>query len=323
MPAVRMPGCDILRLPVPDPRDLLEADDDDSTAVVSSLELDHAPQTVRRDRYLIIRAEGSEIGQIQNLRGAELLIGRHPSCDLSVQDGGVSRRHARLAWSGSGYAIEDLGSANGTYVNGNRISSQGLRDGDIIQVGPNIVYRYAVTDADQEAMLQHLYDASVTDALTGANNREYFDSRLATELAYARRHSVELSLMMMDIDHFKHINDSFGHQAGDLALVELVRTIRGRLRAEDVFCRYGGEEFAVILRTTDLVSAGRAAERVRREVQQLQINYQGRIVPITISIGCASLACCSEGSSAELISIADRRLYVAKRSGRNRVAIAG
>ena len=180
------------------------------------------------------------------------------------------------------------------------------------------MFRYSVTDADQQAMLEHLYDASVTDALTSAYNREYFDTRLASELAYARRHSAPLSLIILDVDHFKLINDNYGHRVGDQALVSLVLNARPALRTEDVFCRYGGEEFAIILRTTDVEQAACVAERIRLIIAELRIENASGPFGITVSLGCASLQCCEGTTPEALISVADRRLYIAKQSGRNR-----
>lgn len=306
-----------------DLKDLFDSDEEDSTAIVKLSSANRPTPIPTRDRYVLVRVQGEDIGRVVQLESAEFVIGRHQSCDLPLADGSVSRRHARILLTEGRHLLEDLGSANGTYVGVERVDQHWLSDGDIIQFGSTIAYRYSVTDSQQLAMLQHLYDASVTDALTGAYNREYFDARLASELAYARRHSVPLSLLMLDVDHFKQVNDTFGHQVGDEALIKLVESVRTRLRLEDVFCRYGGEEFAVILRTTDLQAGAVAAERIRLAVAQIHLMSSGRRVPITISIGCASLSCCAEATTTELVAIADRRLYAAKHAGRNRVAATG
>jgi diguanylate cyclase (GGDEF)-like protein len=306
-----------------DLKDLFDSDEEDSTAIVKLSSANRPTPIPTRDRYVLVRVQGEDIGRVVQLESAEFVIGRHQSCDLPLVDGSVSRRHARILLTEGRHLLEDLGSANGTYVGVDRVDQHWLSDGDIIQFGSTIAYRYSVTDSQQLAMLQHLYDASVTDALTGAYNREYFDARLASELAYARRHSVPLSLLMLDVDHFKRVNDTFGHQVGDEALIKLVESVRTRLRLEDVFCRYGGEEFAVILRTTDLQAGAVAAERIRSAVAQIHLMSNGQRVPITVSIGCASLSCCSEATTTELVAIADRRLYSAKHAGRNRVAATG
>ena len=299
--------------------DLFDAEDEESTALVKLGSIGHIPAAAARDRYVLVQVQGEELGRIVALEAAEFVIGRQQNCDLPLVDGSVSRRHARIRFVEGRHLLEDLGSANGTYVAERRVTQHWLSDGDLVQFGSTIAFRYSVTDSQQLAMLKYLYDASVTDALTGVFNREYFDARLSTEIAYARRHSTALSLLMLDVDHFKKINDTYGHPVGDIALTKLVESVRTKLRLEDVFCRYGGEEFVAILRTTDLEAAACAAERIRQAVEQVELTAEGVRVRITVSIGCSSLACTKDCSAMELIAIADRRLYAAKHAGRNRV----
>ncbi len=116
---------------------------------------------------------------------------------------------------------------------------------------------------------------------------------------------------------------TYGHRVGDQALVSLVRVARPALRTEDVFCRYGGEEFAIILRTTDVEQAACVADRIRSIIAELRIETLGGTFGITVSLGCSSLSCCETISSENLIGVADRRLYAAKHSGRNRVVSSG
>jgi two-component system, cell cycle response regulator len=296
--------------------------DDERTAIVNLVGLQTA-RVVTRDRHLLVRLQGGQVGQVIPLQGRTCRVGRARDSDLLLPDAGVSRYHARFTWQSQGYMLEDLQSANGTYVNGERIAEHVLSDGDILQFGPAAVYRYEMTDADQEAMLQQLYDASVTDSLTGAHNREYFDSRLESELSYARRHGTELALLMLDIDHFKQINDNFGHLAGDQVLVELASAVTNSLRTEDEFARYGGEEFAVILRDTTVENACLVAERFRLIIESLRVEAGGSRIPVTVSVGAASLVDCEEKTAVALIAAADRRLYAAKHAGRNRVVASG
>jgi two-component system cell cycle response regulator len=291
------------------------------TAIVNVGEL-HVPGAVR-DRHLLVQIEGEQLGQVVLLHGAEWKVGRHQDSDLWLKDTGVSRHHARFLWQGDHYVLEDLKSANGTYISGENILQHRMRDGDIVQFGSSAVFRYALADAEQEAMLQQLYDASVTDALTGAYNREHFDSRLASELSYARRHGTALSLLLLDLDHFKRVNDTYGHEAGDAVLKELANTIRADLRMEDVFARYGGEEFAVILRGISRADAGHVAERFRQRIESLRVKHGEHLISVTASIGCASLTCCQERTAQQLVAVADRRLYAAKRGGRNLVVATG
>jgi len=303
--------------------DLIEpVADDERTAIVKLQDL-RGERAVPKDRHLLVRIQGEQVGQVVTLHGAQWRVGRARDADLWLGDSGVSRNHARIVWADGGYVVEDLGSANGTYVNGVKITSRPVVDGDVVQFGASAAFRYTLTDADQEAMLMQLYEASVTDSLTGAFNREHFDHRLEAEISFSRRHGAELSLLLLDIDHFKLVNDTFGHQAGDTVLVEMAAAVNGSLRTEDVFARYGGEEFAIILRGIDLASAYHVGERFRMLVESLRIEASGHPIPITVSVGVASLRCCPDDLAETLIATADRRLYAAKRTGRNRVVAQG
>jgi diguanylate cyclase (GGDEF)-like protein len=250
-------------------------------------------------------------------------IGRSQECEIWLSDDGVSRKHATIRPDQDGYVVEDTQSANGTFVAGQRVESAPLRDGDLIQFGPQAVFRFSVADESQELLLRQLYEASVTDALTGANNREHFDSQLRMELSYARRHNTDLVLLLFDVDHFKRVNDTFGHPIGDEVLIEIARAVRRLVRNEDVFARYGGEEFALILRGIDVAGARAAGERLRSQIEKLSVTSDRGPVQVTISVGCASLATTNEPTTEALVQTADRRLYAAKHSGRNRVVADG
>jgi diguanylate cyclase (GGDEF)-like protein len=176
----------------------------------------------------------------------------------------------------------------------------------------------------EERLLRRLYESSTRDALTGAYNRSHFDERLRAEIAFASRHGTEASLVLLDIDHFKRVNDTYGHQAGDIVLKELVTTSQRSLRTEDVFARFGGEEFGVILRGINLRGATRLGERLRVALEQTSIVFEDKTIRATLSAGCASMLCCPSGASPdELVRVADRRLYLAKTGGRNRVISEG
>ena len=302
---------------------LLSEDPDERTAIVSLSELRSAPRRQSKDRHLLVRVKGAELGRVCRLPPEQFRIGRSQDCELWLGDDGVSRKHARIVQEGTTYLIEDTESANGTFVQGQRVSRQVLRDGDVIQFGPTAVFRYTVTDESQEALLQQLYDASVTDALTGAHNREHFDTQLRSELSYARRHKADVSLAFFDVDHFKRVNDTYGHPAGDAVLVALANTIRNMIRNEDVFARYGGEEFALILRGIDCVGANTVGERLRERVEAMRVPTDAGELRVTVSVGCSSFADLEEKTPEALVSTADKRLYAAKHAGRNRVVSDG
>ncbi len=291
---------------------------DETTAIVNLKDLRKA--TLRQKHHLLVHLQGSELGRVRELLAPSLLVGRGADAELWLGDDGVSRKHARFLLDGEDFYIEDLGSANGTYVQGTKVADRiKLNDGDQIQMGPSAVFRYSITDDDQRALLEQLYSTSVTDALTGARNREYLDSLLATELSYARRHGNTVSFVLFDLDHFKSVNDTYGHPAGDAVLIQVAEAVREQLRMEDVLCRYGGEEFGIVLRSIDLSGAHAMGERIRNVIEGLSIAHEQLLLKITASVGCSNRSEKDDITPAEMIALADSRLYKAKHGGRNRV----
>jgi diguanylate cyclase (GGDEF)-like protein len=204
-------------------------------------------------------------------------------------------------------------------VQGKRVTRSIVHDDDWVQLGARVSFRFALTDARQEGLLRKLFESSTRDALTGAYNRRHFEDRLRAEIAFAVRHATDCGLLLLDLDHFKRINDSYGHPAGDEVLRQMSQIAGRTLRAEDVFARFGGEEFAVILRGASTRGAARLAERLREALSSQKVSFEGREIPVTLSAGCAALSCCEKPSPEDLVAVADRRLYRAKQSGRNRV----
>jgi diguanylate cyclase (GGDEF)-like protein len=252
-----------------------------------------------------------------------MLLGRNPRAHVPLEDDQASRNHARILKRGAGYEIEDLGSTNGTYVGGVRVTGRmQLADGDRIQIGHSLL-RFALQDQIEWEASKRVYEASVKDALTGAFNRRYFEERLVGEFAFAARHGTALCVLFADIDHFKRINDRWGHPAGDHVLREIGAALRSALRAEDMLARYGGEEFAVLARAIDVAGARVLAERLRSLVEHAEIVWEGETIPVTLSIG---LAHNHSGAAAadpqRLVAAADKALYAAKRAGRNRSQLA-
>jgi two-component system cell cycle response regulator len=283
------------------------------------------PLVSLRDRATFTVVSGPNAGAIFSLVTDENVIGRGKECSIRIIDAGISRRHARVLRKSPGeYVVEDLGSSNGTFVGGERVVGQKpLGEGDRLAVGPTIELRFGFTDEAEEGALRRVYESSVLDALTGAYNRKHFEERMASEVAYAKRHGTPLSLLMLDLDHFKRVNDTFGHLGGDHVLRTVGALVKRTLRVEDIFARYGGEEFAIIARGIDVGKAYLFGERIRITVEIAKIEYNGLLLPVTISVGVASLACCGEAGTAEsLLGKADERLYVAKGAGRNRTVSA-
>ena len=301
------------------PTAMAEESGEERTAIVNLPSMGKLLREQTKDRHLLVRVNGAALGQVTRLPPEPCRVGRAQDCEIFVCDDGVSRKHALFIPVGGSYVVEDAGSANGTFVSGVRVHRHLLRDGETVQFGPAAAFRYTLTDGGQEALLRQLFEASVTDALTGAHNRDFFDTQLRSELSFARRHKTELSVVLFDVDHFKNVNDTYGHPAGDEVLIQIARTMAQLVRNEDVFARYGGEEFVLILRGIGLTGAASLGERLRASIEGLRVLTERGEVRVTISVGCSALGPDHDVKPETLISVADARLYVAKRSGRNRV----
>jgi len=269
--------------------------------------------------YLVLLA-GGNVGEMFRLSGTQIL-GRSHNVDLRILGDGTSRKHARLITSGNSVLIEDLGSTNGTFVNGERIVQHVLKDGDKIQIGKSIVLKFTYQDNFEEDFQRHMYESASRDALTRVFNKRYFTEQIAVEFSFAQRHGQPLTLLIIDLDRFKNVNDSYGHPAGDFVLSELSRLVSNTVRSEDVFARYGGEEFVILARNTDVQSACQLAERIRKLIAEHVFSYGKHEIKITTSIGVAANSSIDIDISEELIEAADKAMYKAKLNGRNRVEI--
>jgi diguanylate cyclase (GGDEF)-like protein len=272
-----------------------------------------------RDRALLVRTDSHNAGQVLKLDGDRFGLGRHPDNQACIDDDGISRFHARISIDGPKYWVEDLGSSNGTYINGRRITSCELSNGDTLNLGPRVSFRFSAATAHEERALKQLYESSVRDPLTGAFNRHYFSSQLTIEIAYAARHDTPLSIVLLDIDFFKKVNDTHGHLGGDAALVHLANVFGKSLRTEDLLARYGGEDFVRLLRGIPVDRALAVSERLRVSLESQPVVYGETSFRITASFGCASLSCCKGATPDALFELTDQRLYRAKEAGRNRV----
>jgi diguanylate cyclase (GGDEF)-like protein len=281
-----------------------------------------APSPKGRDRPFLIVIGGENAGEMHALRQSEIIIGRARTSTIRLDDDGVSRSHAKVTCLGSEVHIEDLESANGTFVNEEPVvSRRPLTDGDKITLGSVTILKFTYNDDLDESFQRRMFEAALRDGLTTAYNKRYFMDRLTKELAYARRHGVALSLIMLDIDHFKRINDTFGHPTGDAVLVKLSKLALDTLRTEDVFARYGGEEFAVICRGVDVQNATSVAQRLRELVASMRTKVDGGDAAVTLSLGVAGYPDIDAEKPEQLVSAADEALYEAKRAGRNRVCV--
>ncbi|MGH7281788.1 MAG: diguanylate cyclase [Polyangiaceae bacterium] len=291
-----------------------------------------ASPTSHRTRAVLTSAGGTQTGRVFTIsRGDVITLGRDASCTYRFDDASISGVHARIVILGAEHMLADNKSTNGTWVNDVRITEPvHLRDGDRVRLGATLTLRFALLDEAEEVALKAVYEAALYDGLTKVFNRKHLEDRLDAEVAFATRHNAELSVIIVDIDFFKKVNDTYGHQAGDAVLKSVAQTLQKTLRTEDLLARYGGEEFVVVARGIPITNACVAAERLRQAVASFPITWTHHppgaatpaqiSVPVTTSAGVASLTCCGDmKDKPTLLRIADQRLYRAKESGRNRV----
>jgi two-component system, cell cycle response regulator len=290
----------------------------DDTTHVSRPPHEVAPRSSEERAYIVVLA-GSNVGEMYKISGENMTLGRGGSADIRLVDEGISRFHCRIRTEDGQLVVEDLQSRNGTFLNGQRVGLCRLADGDKIQIGRTTVLKFSFHDQLEESFQRKMFDSALRDGLTRAYNKRFFLDRLHSEVRFALRHQAPLGLLLLDIDHFKRVNDRHGHLAGDRVLSEFSGFILESIRDEDLFARYGGEEFAVLSRLITAEDCERFAERLRRGVEHLSVEYDGQVIPVTVSIGIACLPELKVQTSNELLRAADRALYQAKQRGRNRV----
>jgi diguanylate cyclase (GGDEF)-like protein len=281
---------------------------------------DRPISATRRDACVVhIYPTGPGMGARYPLADTPMVIGRGNDCEIRINDHSVSRRHARIQPGADGYYAVDLQSTNGTFVNDVPASMCKLKDGDYLRVG-NCIYRFLAGGNVEAEYHEEIYRLTIIDALTDINNKRYLLEFLDRELSRSARYRRPLALIMFDIDHFKAINDEFGHLGGDFTLRELAACVKGSVRKEELFARYGGEEFIIVLPETDGAGALTVAERVRFLVEKHSFQYEGKTIRVTVSVGVSTTTGETSLTPAELIRQADDKMYQAKNDGRNRVA---
>jgi diguanylate cyclase (GGDEF)-like protein len=263
----------------------------------------------------LVVIHGHGLGQRVELDGRPCVIGRSPDVEFTIDHRSVSRRHCRVWRAETGYRIRDLESTNKTFVNELPVIETDLADGDHIGVGDSVL-KFMEQGSIEARYHEELYQLATSDPLTGLYNRRQFQELVGKEILRATRHVRPLTLALVDIDHFKAINDRHGHVAGDGVIRQLARILKDNARAEQLIARIGGEEFAIVYAEQPLADAVAAAERLRALVEAQPFDIGDERLVVTVSIG---LAQWRAGGLSELMRAADTQLYRAKREGRNRV----
>lgn len=299
----------------------VESDHEIKTRVTTLEEL--RVQQQGDDCFVVIYAPNeADLGRRHVLRKRVITIGRDRDNDIVLDSDSVSRRHARVEHRDGSVYILDLDSTNGTFVNDDSepVTDCQLRKGDHVKIGDSI-FKY-LAGSDVEAQYHEaIFKLTITDGLTDVGNVKHLKQILEKEIPRANRHGRDLSLLMIDIDHFKRVNDTYGHLAGDSVLRDLAHIAIERLRPDDVLGRYGGEEFCAILPETPLDGAVKIADDLRARVADYAFTVEGERIQVTVSIGAAELR---QGMDVNaFFKAADEQLYRAKNSGRNRVCWEG
>jgi diguanylate cyclase (GGDEF)-like protein len=293
----------------------------DSTILITDIHsvLDETEKAAEKKPAAFLVVGGDLNGAIFDLIDNEIVVGRSAENQIPLDFQGISRHHMKITQTNESHVLEDLGSRNGTFLNNKRIVEQiELQKGDIVKLGC-IALKYIPQGDPERLTYDKLNLDANTDGLTGCYNKSYFNNAIDLEVKKSKVTGSPLSLIIFDLDHFKNLNDNFGHDAGDYVLKELALLIRGNgVRDRDIFARYGGEEFVILLPGTNLKLAYEIAERLRKLVEDHNFSYEDKRLPVTASIGVADYR---QGvlTGTDLFRRADNAVYKAKDGGRNQV----
>lgn len=295
--------------------------DSDTTIVLTDITaaLSTSEKEAENKSAALIVVGGDLNGTIFDIDSPEVKVGRNPESEIPLEFQGISRHHFSIVTKGDDVFLEDKGSRNGTYLNNKKVEKTAqLNKGDIIKLG-SIALRFIPQGDPERLTYDKLNMDANTDGLTRCFNKAYFNNAAETEVKKSKVTGSPLSLIMMDLDHFKGLNDNYGHDAGDFVLKELSEVIRTNgVRESDVFARYGGEEFCLLLPKTNLKNGFEIAERLRQTIESHQFIYDNKRLPVTASIGIADYR---QGvvTGTDLFKRADKAVYLSKENGRNQV----
>lgn len=269
--------------------------------------------------HLIVLYPRQSFRKIPLIRGKNV-IGRGSEADIRLDDEMISRKHCEISWDGEKVTCRDLNSTNGTFVDGSPLSNhpRTILSDNRLQIG-KMVLKIAFQTPDDDTVDRDFFEAATTDSLTKIHNRRTFMDRSIGELAAARRKNQSVHVILYDIDNFKQINDSWGKQAGDLILKGIAQIFSRNKRESDLFARYDGGKFAILLPDMSKSDAVKSAERLRKAVENYRFSFNDAPIPVTISLGISSFKGKEIPSIETILSVADQCLYYAKENGKNQI----
>ena len=301
-----------------------DRDFDDLTLVHQGVEIRPPDSVDDRRMPAILLCDGDEVAGLYCLTNDETIIGRTAGADVVIPESSVSRQHAvirRAAPGADDFEVVDLGSTNGTFVGGERVERLTLKPGSEVTIGGRIL-KFEMVNKTDVACQSRIVQMIHVDEATGLLTKRSWLRALETELVRTERFKHPVSVLMMDLDHFKLVNDTYGRMVGSHCLSEVGALIRETTRVTDVSGRYGGEEFVSFLPETDTAAALMVAERIREALAARTFEFGATTYQVRMSSGVATFPV--DGANVEaLVRSADTALYRAKALGRNRCVVAG
>jgi two-component system cell cycle response regulator len=278
---------------------------------------------VEGKKACLLVLDGMDVGTLIPLDLSSAIVGRSSRCDIILKDDGISRKHAKVdVMKKDRLVIEDLSSTNGTFVGGKRIKKATLKPGDKVLFGRRSLLRFVLEDKLDRLYQEEMYASSTRDGLTGVHNKKYAKQRITTDLSYARRHNTPFTLIMFEIDQFREVNYTYGHQTGDQILVTVAQVVGEMIREEDVFGRWSGEQFILISNGIDLAGGKALSERIRKKISTQRIralNRSGDVLKITASVGVVTVKENAPAEHGKVLSSVEDNLSLAKQKGQDRV----
>ncbi len=268
----------------------------------------------------LIVIAGDLFGQMINLEEKKkVFFGRGSECDVVINNPSLSRKHCVVKNENGKIILEDLNSTNGTFVNGIRVSRVELESGQRVFLGDICAFKFAYQDDIDLDLNRLILDKAIKDRLTNVYNRTYFDELLRKEFLFHKRANLPLSLIFIDLDDFKKINDTFGHICGDEILKKVAMSLKSKVRESDYVCRYGGEEFVIILKNTNFEKAMKKAESLRKIINSIELLCNANQIGVSASLGVSTFENGNFKSEKRLLAEADSAMYKAKELGKNMV----
>jgi diguanylate cyclase (GGDEF)-like protein len=271
---------------------------------------------------VVLVLTGPDAGTAFPLPPEGLRVGSGPATNVVLHGDGIAGSHARFRRLANGrFRVESLAGEKGVLVDGEPVEARELHDGDCMLLGADTLMRIRYKDHRDAGSLDRFHEALIRDPLTGIANRPYFLRRLEQELSFAKRHGTALSLLLVDIDAFRAVNDEHGQLAGDEVIYSMAHALSNAVRVEDLVARYGGDEFVVFSRGYDAPDGERFGVRLCKAMREQSVSAAGKEFQLTLSIGVAGFPSSRPETSMDLIARTDAALHIAKENGGDQVAV--